>query len=202
MCKRFVHHNRPRRRLSIVFIKIAPFFQRNLERAEKARSDFVVASTRPLVRRRFGVSQDREGVALGEPRGKTGDGTNGFDPRQRSNLFQQLFVKCVHRRHGLFHIPAGHTMHVLAAFRQLNAHGQKVARVESGIHALHAQDGVDQQTRADEQHHRQRHLADGESVPRGSARPGNGSPPPLPQGIVESGMRCFERRYKPKKECR
>ena len=153
MRKRFVHDNRPRRGLCIVIIKIAPLFQRNLEGAEKARNDFVVAGTRPLVRRRFRVSQDREGVPLGEPCRKTGDGTNGFDARQRSNPFQQLFVKCIHRRRGLFHIPAGHTMHVLAAFRQLNAHGQEVARVESGIHALHAQDGVDQQARADEQHH-------------------------------------------------
>src|SRR5947208_1617220 len=79
MRKRFVHDNRPRRGLCIVIIKIAPLFQRNLEGAEKARNDFVVAGTRPLVRRRFRVSQDREGVPLGEPCRKTGDGTNGCD---------------------------------------------------------------------------------------------------------------------------
>src|SRR6266705_2461509 len=88
MRKRFVHHDRPRRSFCIVFIKIAPLFQRNLESAEKTRSDFVVASTRPLVWRRFGVSEDRKGVPLGEPCGKTGDRTNGFDSRQRSNPFQ------------------------------------------------------------------------------------------------------------------
>ena len=49
MRKRFVHDNRPRRGLCIVIIKIAPLFQRNLEGAEKARNDFVVAGTRPLV---------------------------------------------------------------------------------------------------------------------------------------------------------
>src|SRR5439155_15076227 len=61
MRKRFVHDNRPRRGLCIVIIKIAPLFQRNLEGAEKARNDFVVAGTRPLVRRRF---RDRKSTRL------------------------------------------------------------------------------------------------------------------------------------------
>src|SRR5258708_1947127 len=134
-----VHDDRPRGSLRIVLVQIASFSQRNPESAEEARTDFIVSGTRPLVWRRFGVPEDREGVPLGEPGRQTGDGANRFDSRQRGSSFQQLLVKRIDRRHGPLHVPAGHSVHVLSAFRQLNAHGQKVARIESGMHSLQTQ---------------------------------------------------------------
>src|SRR5258708_37676235 len=131
-----VHDDSPRGSFRIMLVQIASFFQRNPESAEEAWTDFIVPGTRPLVWRWFGVPQDREGVPLGELGRQTGDGANRFGSRQGGRSFQQLLVKRIDRRRGPLHIPAGHSVHVLPALRQLNAHGHKVARIESGIHSL------------------------------------------------------------------
>src|SRR5215468_12265716 len=79
MRKGLIHDNRPRGSFRIVLVQIASFFQRNPEGAEEARTDFIVPGTRPLVWRRFGASQDRERVPLGELGRQTGDGAHRFD---------------------------------------------------------------------------------------------------------------------------
>src|SRR5207237_5937994 len=93
-----VHDDSPRGSFRIVLVQIASFFQRNLEGAEEARTDFIVPGTRPLVWRRFGVPQAAGGVPLGDPRRQTGDGANRFDSRQRGSSLPQLLVKRIDRR--------------------------------------------------------------------------------------------------------
>ena len=66
MRESFVHDNSPRRSFRIVIIQIAPFFQGNLQCAEKIRTDLGVACPRPLVGRRGGMSQNGKGVAFGK----------------------------------------------------------------------------------------------------------------------------------------
>src|SRR6201981_217783 len=50
--KSLIHHDHPRRRLGVVFVQVAPFAQRNLQRPEYARAHFAVAGVRTVLWRR------------------------------------------------------------------------------------------------------------------------------------------------------
>ena len=54
-----------------------------------------------------------------------------------------------------------HTRRLLEArFGQLHSHGEDVMRIEAGIYRAQGHKAADQQCRADQQHQRERHLAD------------------------------------------
>src|SRR5260370_4125066 len=171
----FVNDHDPWGRLRVVVVQEAALFQRNLERSKETGAHLIVPCLGSLVGRRSGMSQNRERISLGKMRRKSSDRPNGFHSGQYSSFLQELFIESSDLRRGPFHVSAGHSLHVLARFRQLDTHGQEIRCIESGMRFLQAQNRVDHEARADEKHHRQGDLGNCERMtgkpPRTSRSP-------------------------------
>src|SRR6266446_6380810 len=115
-----VDRDHPWRSCRVVIVQVAPFYQRNLQRAKYSGADFAVSSLRPILRRRRRVPEDRKGIKFGTaPRGQCADQRSGLHARQRAGFFKETLIERSDRRQHLFHVPARHALCVLPAFREL-----------------------------------------------------------------------------------
>ena len=111
------------------------------------------------------MTENRVRIELGEMSGKAGDGAGGLDAGKSGDALEELLEKSGDLRRGALQVAAWDALHVVAAFRQFNAHGEEIAGIEAGIGAVQAQNRIDHQPRADEKNHGKSDFADSKSVP-------------------------------------
>ena len=153
--QRLVDHGDPLRAFAVALVDDTTFQQRDPQRLEIPWSYFLHAGLRLLFTGRIRPAHDPKRLRI---RG-AGDRRRA-DSGNRRQTFLHLLIKQRGLRGNALQITGKH-FDVLRG-PQLDSAGQKVLGVVADIDLLQPQHAVDHQPGADQQHERQRHLADGQ----------------------------------------
>ena len=183
--QRLVHHDRGRRLAGVRVGEYAPRHQRNPHRSEVGARD---------------RSQQTHGPLLGRRRGAAihGEIRSDSQPRQRQPIYGAYIANSRQRRDTVRHLLEEGDPPVrrrIPAARQRQAQGQQARGLEPRVGRAQPHKAANQQPRADQHHHRQRHFRDHQRIAHHApGAPGGAAAAAFSQRRVEIGARASNRR--------